>query len=255
MEAWLNLIMEAEKDYLFTSPYPSPNVKQRSPNLIQKPIELDHSARIGHLYFTERITRDKFRLMKHGKIRGQLGVIVDGGIYGQDEKNSVMKMIDASKASNKADKLKLEMAAYKALESLQGEIVPKVHGFLLIHNWIMVLVLSQCGEEIESHQFVARYGEIQGMLKKIHAAGVVHGDLALRNILVKEEKLNIIDFFEANLRSSSTEEEFSNDCKKDWDSLRSLLETSKSYPDTNWSDMQDDEGEFLTRECVKELGI
>ncbi|CAM6084174.1 unnamed protein product [Calypogeia fissa] len=159
-------------------------------------------------------------------------MVVKGGIYGQDERNSVMKIVDTSKSSDNTEKLKLEISAYRDLESLQGKIIPKVHGFLLIHNWIMVLVLSQCGERIKGHEFVARYDEIRGMLKKIHAAGVAHRDLAHRNILVDmKQKLTIIDFSDANLRSSSTEEDFRNHCKEDLNSLEWLLKKSKSDSD------------------------
>ncbi|CAM6121014.1 unnamed protein product [Calypogeia fissa] len=227
MEAWLSLIMKAEQGYLFTSPYPSPNVKQRALHT-NKQSELVDSAWMENLYFSERLTRDEWGHLRDSRIRGQLGVVVDGGIYGRDEKNSIMKIIDTNKSPDKEDKLNLEISAYEALESLQGEIVPKVHGVLRINNWIMVLVLSHCGVEIKPEKFDARYDDIQGMLAKIHAAGVAHGDIAHRNILVgKKGKVTIIDFSEAKLRSRSTEEEFSNDCEKDWNSLKCLLWTSK----------------------------
>ncbi|CAM6082735.1 unnamed protein product [Calypogeia fissa] len=224
MEAWLTIMMAAESSYVITSPYASPAGKKTKP---RKPLELDHDFKLGNFFFGSRLTRSQLGVVVDGGVivdGGSRGIVVDGGLQGTHVPDTMLKIVDTGKAPGNGTKLQLEVSAYKALKQLQNRIVPEVIGFFLIHGWIMVLVMRKCGKDIEPEQFLENFQEIKSMFEEIHGQGVAHGDIALRNIVINDttEKVTIIDFSEAHLRSLCSAEEFEGHCKKDLDAMEGL---------------------------------
>ncbi|KAF3204630.1 hypothetical protein TWF106_001512 [Orbilia oligospora] len=96
-----------------------------------------------------------------------------------------------------------EIDMYHHLVSLQGTCVPEMYaggherggGFGLI-------VLEDCGAEMDQTRFRTSKGQCKTALSEIHRLGVLHRDMAFRNITYKENDpspVRIIDFGESTV--------------------------------------------------------
>lgn len=119
------------------------------------------------------------------------------GTY-QGEK-CLMKIVDAS-LHEQVDR---EVIVYKILEKLQGTTIPKFLGYGSIHGVLMVLILEDCGEpggDATADDFV-------GLLEQRHGKGVLHGDVAERNIVRCEfGQYVLIDFGHSEIDEISGED-------------------------------------------------
>jgi tRNA A-37 threonylcarbamoyl transferase component Bud32 len=76
-----------------------------------------------------------------------------------------------------------EASAYAALESLQGQAIPKFFGFYEIWGILKLLALEPVGYAIPEGEIIGQglRTKMRTALRCIHDAGFVHGDIARRN--------------------------------------------------------------------------
>jgi hypothetical protein len=210
MEAMVAFILLAEDSFLFGSPYSTPDLNHRAslPKIVD--IHVFQEIKLGDIYFGQKITH------------GQLGSIVFGNLRGQPDRLNVVKLVDASKSSDIADKLVHEVNMYKVLQRLQGLDIPKVVASIKINNWMFGLVQRHCGVPISKSVFWANFGRIRAQVERIHQMGVAHRDLKFDNILVDDNgKVTIIDFTESIFASDGS---FHDECEKDLAMLDKMKE-------------------------------
>ena len=98
-----------------------------------------------------------------------------------------------------------EVEIYRHLAELQGKVIPEFYGYVDFNGLFRALVLEDCGEEISEADMENYKTELRSHLEQIHAAGILHGDVETRNILIKRQEsdpsvqLRIIDFSHAKL--------------------------------------------------------
>jgi hypothetical protein len=138
---------------------------------------------------------------KHGALsRGCCGAVISGSIFSNVDIK--FKTIDSF---NNADAMEIclkEIAVYDMLESLQGSIIPSFYGFFNLHG-ILILALEDCGLPLAVSDISLFQNDVNSAIKTINKLGLKHSDLESRqlngqevypNILVKENKIRIIDF-------------------------------------------------------------
>jgi hypothetical protein len=131
----------------------------------------------------------------HGALsRGCCGAVISGSISGHDDIK--FKTIDSF---NEPDAMSIclnEIAAYKKLESLQGNLIPEFYGFFNLHG-ILILALEDCGSPLAVSEISVFQTEIDDAIKTINGLGLQHCDLESRtsngqkvypNILVKKAR-------------------------------------------------------------------
>ncbi len=97
-----------------------------------------------------------------------------------------------------AELLKNEIKVYEALEDLQGDTIP----ILIYHGWVhgcLTLILSDCGTTVEDLSDENLTEPIRqscaAAVSSLHERGVLHGDLAERNMAVdRHGQVCIFDF-------------------------------------------------------------
>ncbi|EJU06433.1 hypothetical protein DACRYDRAFT_19595 [Dacryopinax primogenitus] len=119
---------------------------------------------------------------------GVLGYVIKGILDGKDV---VVKWVEEE--TGQAE-LEWESKVYKDLRSQWGHAIPHCFGlFGSADRTHSVLVLSYEGRPIQDIR--ERAQDVLTLVKKIHDLGIVHGDVAARNILArKDASLCLIDF-------------------------------------------------------------
>lgn len=138
---------------------------------------------------------------KHGALsRGCCGAVISGSIFNIEDIK--FKTIDSF---NNADAMEIclkEIAVYEKLESLQGSVIPHFYGFFNLHG-ILIMALEDCGSPLAVCNIHLFRDQIDYAIKIINNHGLKHCDLESReskgqkvypNILVKQNKIRIIDF-------------------------------------------------------------
>jgi hypothetical protein len=95
----------------------------------------------------------------------------------------VCKVVDVLRYPDAENLLKGEMLAYAALQTLQGQVIPILHGFYEVWGILHVLALQPVGNvipEVERIDVIVRK-KMKASLRQIHDAGYIHGDIARRN--------------------------------------------------------------------------
>lgn len=109
---------------------------------------------------------------------------------------------------------------YDRLQHLQGKCVPQLYIGSMGHgNGFGILVLEYCGESMKDGWHLGTKELARKALSKIHATGVLHRDISLRNITYDSQNtsfpLRIIDFGEATLDTELvTEDEMNSELEK-----------------------------------------
>lgn len=100
-----------------------------------------------------------------------------------------------------------EVKAYKALKSLQGEIIPEFYHYQQ-YGAMKILIISFidgriCNPELDSNTWVQK--KVEECLGAFHAKGITHGDIRPSNIIVQDSppKIWLIDL---GLARESTDE-------------------------------------------------
>jgi hypothetical protein len=211
-----SLLLES---YLYASPYSTHILPLKSPANVNK----YEVAQVDMSHFDFGVATDF-----------QKGPNVIVGDYARD-KTALFKLLDSTKKGTTTMFL-TELEAYKRLDELQGAIVPNLYRSYLMSGFLFSFVLQDCGQPISPSQFREFYEQIVSGLKAVHQKGVLHGDIALRNILIDSTstKVTIIDFGvasffgckpdnESELRFISEEEEWNEQCESELLQLKNLL--------------------------------
>ena len=163
-----------------------------------------------------------------------------------------------------------EERIYEVLHSIQGKCIPKLfYAGEMTAGWVDGIATSFEGHDLDEKDVVIDQSFINnalGVLDQIHSLGVVHGDIALRNILKREEdgKPFIIDFGFARTSEEIMEngEDDPKDLMKDErDELKRILierlknqKSSSSMPLSEVAKI-DDNGEMTSVIEPKEINI
>ena len=128
-----------------------------------------------------------------------------------------------------------EVEAYVALSALQGDKIPRLlwHGPML-HGLYKAVATEYSGVALEKLMLerktmlsVAQADACVAALDAVHAAGVFHGDVHARNIVVDDVgKVRILDFTNARFRAECNGEEWTKATQEEKRVMRTLLETA-----------------------------
>ncbi len=108
----------------------------------------------------------------------------------------VCKVVDVVRYPNEVDSLSREARAYEALYNLQGEVIPRLYGFYNVWGILRLLALEPVGEAItEDEQITPTVrNKMRAALQRIHNAGLLHGDVARRNLCrTRRDKIFSVD--------------------------------------------------------------
>lgn len=120
-----------------------------------------------------------------------------------DQKEVTVKT--ARNKTRESAMIKNEVKIYNHLSKLQGVYIPKLlkHG---THNDQTYMITEKCGDNIRWVQKGRNLiSSILNAVDAIHKLGVCHGDLELRNILLFNKQIFIIDFEESIINGSAHE--------------------------------------------------
>jgi len=131
-----------------------------------------------------------------------------------------------------------EVQAYRKLEALQGDVVPRLLNFgFLLRDVIYMVSTEWSGSRIDPKALSpAQRREARDKLRRIHSLGVVHGDINERNILVnpaRNDAIVFIDFGFARFRDDDSllkDEEWTRLCREEFEQLERLLEPTTPPP-------------------------
>lgn len=95
----------------------------------------------------------------------------------------VCKVVDVLHYPDTEALLKDETLAYAALEPLQGQVIPILHGFYEVWGILHILALQPVGDAIPEDEpiDVILRKKMKASLRQIHDARYIHGDIARRN--------------------------------------------------------------------------
>ena len=127
--------------------------------------------------------------------------------------------------------METEVTAYDKLKKLQGDVVPEFIFRGSDFNFLWVTVTTYAGEAfdllLDKNKEVSKnmIREAVKGLKLIHGKGVLHGDIAFRNIVFLDGHVKWIDFEFAKFRKDfKDKEEFKNLAKAEIATLLKLFE-------------------------------
>ena len=118
------------------------------------------------------------------------------------------KLIDSFHRSDAISVAENEVLIYKTLEKIQGDVIPKFYGYFNLHG-IIILALEDCGVPLKRHQYRRFESVITASINKLDRYGVQHDDLlearggVYPNILIKDDKIKLIDFHRATFQPHS----------------------------------------------------
>jgi hypothetical protein len=130
--------------------------------------------------------------------RGRNSCVLNAGTTSTDLEFKA-KLVDISGPDFIADALAREVAAYATLNLLQGSVIPRVYGYFEVWGMLRMLALEDVGDDIDGLYPNGapippniRAG-MMNVLKRLHSAGFLHGDIARRNFCVKNGEFYILD--------------------------------------------------------------
>jgi hypothetical protein len=188
-----SLLLES---HLYTSPYSTPTMPRKNPVQLNK-----YEVANVNLYDFHFSAPTDFKA--HHVLSGQ---------YLQN-KPSLLKLLDTTK-SGLSSMFWTELEAYQRLDELQGNVVPILEQSYLMSSFLFAFALEDCGNPITQPQLHRMYDQVVRALKSIHKKGVVHGDIALRNILINssESRVVLVDFGLAKFFLSHEQEKEGLEC-------------------------------------------
>ncbi|KAF3927711.1 hypothetical protein ABW21_db0205219 [Orbilia brochopaga] len=116
----------------------------------------------------------------------------------QYEKPVVCKIYDLS-SSTSAEQARVELKAYKHLESLQGKVIPRLFAAGLYWGMLQVFVLERCGDPVPPKPPRGFWSKVKEAVDALHNAFVIHGDLSLDNFTIvnpgsRDYEVRLMDF-------------------------------------------------------------
>ena len=151
--------------------------------------------------------------------------VIRGQLAGHEDTVLAFKMRDITynwKGRCIPEEMDHEARVYQMLEPLQGDCVPKFVGYVDWHGIFHALVLEDCGRALTAEELKRDdiQEQIRAHLQRIHALGVLHDDLALRNVTVGADgRVRIIDFNHARILSDLPANKCQRYCQKELDRI------------------------------------
>jgi hypothetical protein len=221
--AWVYFVSLTFDNHLYSSPYGTPTMTRKNIDT-EDPFALVETD-MSNVYFEclEEFSNAPLTTL---------------GWVGPKTKNNfgVLKMFDQLKDSLAFLVFSRELEAYRRLTSCQGIIVPTLKKTLLLSGFLYTLFLEDCGAPISRKQLIESFDQVKQALQSLHELGVLHNDVAMRNILFHDSgRITIIDFgqskfFDSSSTSSSSDEniitdsdEWRNECEAELQNLHDLL--------------------------------
>ena len=138
--------------------------------------------------------------------------------------------------SDLSDEMENEWDIYCTnLEQLQGKTVPRMFFYNEVVNGIEVLITEYCGESLANWEKERKLSIIHksnaiAALDSIHDAGILHGDVALKNFVCKKgtNKVFVIDFgFSSKKEDYESEEKWKKLILEEKNELREILKMER----------------------------
>jgi hypothetical protein len=197
LKAWVGMVLLAEDHWFYTSPTPShPPPARYFGDTATAWRERVRAIRNAEEYESRPVDGEykclplDFRLCifdNSSARRGANGCVVNVQFFQSSDLHALLsvvcKVVDILRYPVTEALLKGETLAYAALQSLQGQVIPILHGFYEVWGILHILALQPVGDalpEDEQTNMILR-NKMKASLRQIHNAGYIHGDIARRN--------------------------------------------------------------------------
>ena len=124
--------------------------------------------------------------------------------------NAEKRWKDRVRAREIAEELENEANLYERLSDLQGKAIPRLLWYgEAASGMAKVLITEYAGEALPEHPTRKQRKEALKMLRSLHKAGVLHGDIEKRNFVRLGDEVRILDFGFGDFREEET-------CDEQW---------------------------------------
>ncbi|KAF8233400.1 hypothetical protein L208DRAFT_1267056, partial [Tricholoma matsutake] len=198
LKALVGMVLLAEDDWFYSSPTPSSAPPGRTFSGTLAAAWKDRKAAVGvaERYHMQPVNGAyqclaiDFRLCRFDLSfarRGANGCVVTARFLppsvGGRDLHVVCKVVDALRYPDAASSLDDEARAYAALQDLQGEVIPTLHGFYEVWGILQFLAPEPVSNAISEDEQIDQTlrTNMKAALQRIHNAGYIHGDITRRN--------------------------------------------------------------------------
>lgn len=123
------------------------------------------------------------------------------------DKQSVFKIF-SYKEKGYRERFDRELEAYRLLDSSGAKIAPEFRGCYCANGMYLILELEDYGASLEGKDAKPYENQIRDLFKKLHLSGIIHNDVASRNLLVDGNgQVLLCDFGLAETKAEDTTEE------------------------------------------------
>ena len=127
----------------------------------------------------------------------------------QMEITVICKLIDVFRNVDSIEWLDSEAQTYANLITLQGQVIPRVHGYYDLWGIVKFLMLQDVGVALSAGEVIPNdlCERMKIALGRIHTAGYIHGDIARRNFCVNGEEVFLVDLEMARAGTAREQQE------------------------------------------------
>jgi hypothetical protein len=193
--AWNYFVSLLKTDFLYSSPFSSPTLSRK---LVRpKANRYEHvSIDLAQLFFEKPFAFGASANVTTGRVE-----FFQEELLNMPSKSYIFKVFDGSKDLEARSLFEREIFAYERLESLQGHVVPRFLCPLVASGFVFILVLEKIDVQRYDTWDISE-NQVKAAFNKIHSLGVIHNDVAKRNVLAQRNEFRIIDFGRALFRAT-----------------------------------------------------
>lgn len=197
LKAWVGMVLLAEDNWFYASPTQSHSPPERhfgtsmtawkereaavsaAAEYHALPVNGEYQCLDLHFHLC-RFNLSSARRGANGSV--VYGQLLQGSIF-KHNTDVIFKIVDVMRYPHAGDSLADEAHAYASLQDLQGEVIPKLYGFYNVWGILKLLALQPVGNNISDDEDIDQVlrKKMKEVLRRIHSAGFVHGDIARRN--------------------------------------------------------------------------
>jgi predicted DNA binding CopG/RHH family protein len=187
-KAWLYFLDCSRRDHIYTSPYSTPVLSRKLPVTATR-------------FEPEDFSLSSLRFESRSDFDATTSYLLANVSHNVDVKDIVFVKIKNGLASegNPRQKFLREVLAYSILDG--NASIPTFRGCGIASGFLYVIFTDPCGRIITSEEARQHADTIRDAVASLHAAGIVHGDLAHRNVLIQDGRVRVIDFDHARLHA------------------------------------------------------